>query len=80
MHSAYDWATLAVFASLAVLFLQRSTVPEPIDSTWHYLLPAIGCGTSNWLGNAGHQLSAIMLLALTSGYIILVLWRPVSSG
>ena len=75
METVYDWITLAVFSGLVVLFLQRSTQEELVDTVWHYLPPAIGCAFSNWLGNEGHDIPAILVLAACIAYIIFVL-RP----
>ncbi|WP_126174433.1 XrtV sorting system accessory protein [Altericroceibacterium xinjiangense] len=73
MQTIYDWITLAVFAGLIVLFLQRSTDDVPTDRLWQYLPPAVGCAFTNWLGNRGDDLLAIIVLALTFGYIGYVL-------
>ncbi len=53
METIYDWLSVAVFAGLALLYLQRSMEDEPVDTVWHYLPPAIACALSNWLGNEG---------------------------
>lgn len=83
MSTIYDWLTVAIFAGLVVLFLQRSSGErEPRDSMWQYLAAAIGCAVANYLGNnaiknsagagqpdiVGHVL-AIVTLAGTVGYI-----------
>ena len=52
METPYDWVTIAIFAGLIVIFLQRSVGDgEPQDSIWSYLPPSIGCAVSNWFGN-----------------------------
>jgi hypothetical protein len=52
METAYDWVTVAIFAGLIVLFLQRSSGSgEPQDSIWQYLAASIGCAVANYLGN-----------------------------
>jgi hypothetical protein len=54
MQTIYDWVTVAIFAGLIVVFLQRSVGEgEPQDSILSYLPPAIGCAVSNWFGNKG---------------------------
>lgn len=74
METIYDWLTVALFAGLVVLFLQRSTGEgEPRDSIWQYLAAAIGCAVSNYLGNHGYGLIAIPLLAVTAAYVYYVL-------
>lgn len=74
MTTAYDWITVAVFAGLVVLFLQRSDqATPPRDSLWQYLLAAAGCALVNWLGNEGWHVAAVGALLCLSGFIMLVL-------
>ncbi len=73
METLYDWLALLAFAGLIVLFLQRSSMDEPPDTVWHYLPPAIGCALSNYLGNEGMGVLAILTLAAVGGYVYLVL-------
>ncbi|MEG8053695.1 hypothetical protein QP185_11225 [Sphingomonas aerolata] len=75
METIYDWLSVAVFAGLALLYLQRSMEDEPVDTVWHYLPPAIACALSNWLGNEGYAIPAVLVLAASVGYIFYVL-RP----
>ncbi|MGH6780623.1 hypothetical protein SAMN06295912_11880 [Sphingomonas laterariae] len=76
METVFDWITVAIFAGLIVLFMQRSTGDEPPqDSIWQYLGPSVGCAVANYLGNEGYQLAAIAVIAATLGYILFVL-RP----
>ena len=86
METIYDWVTVAIFAGLVVLFLQRSSgEAEPRDSIWQYLAAAIGCAVANYLGNNAiknysdqtpdyltHGL-AIITLAGTIAYILVAL-------
>ncbi len=55
METAYDWLTILVFAGLIVLFLQRSQ-GEPRDHLWQYLVAAVGCAVTNYLGNEAIKL------------------------
>lgn len=73
MQTIYDWITLAVFSGLVVLFLQRSTAKVLTDSLWQYLPPAVGCAAANWLGNEGYHAPALLVLAATAAYIVVVL-------
>lgn len=74
MGTIYDWATMAVFAGLVVLFLQRSmSENEPQDRIIHYLPPAIGCALANYLGNNGQGLIAWLLILAVIAYIIHIL-------
>ena len=72
METIYDWASVAIFGGLVVLFLQRSTseTTEKGDSILVYLAAGIGCATANYLGNEGYDLIAVGLLALTVTFII----------
>jgi hypothetical protein len=87
LETVYDWVTVAIFAGLIVLFLQRSSgTGEPQDSIWQYLAASLGCALANWLGNeaikngeaAGgpdylYHALAIAVLAGTLGYVWIVL-------
>lgn len=78
MKTVYDWVTLTLFCLLALVFLQRSAGPSmPGDPVIRYLPPALACMAANALGNAGHDLAAIAVLAVTVGYMAFVLkpWR-----
>lgn len=84
MQTVYDWATMIVFAGLIVLFLQRSQ-GEPRDHLWQYLVAAIGCAGTNYLGNEGlklesmaFQLAAVAAGMATLGFIFFVL-RPLDN-
>ncbi|HKX22728.1 MAG TPA: hypothetical protein VJM81_05570 [Rhizorhapis sp.] len=80
MSTIYDWMTIALFAGLIVLFLQRSTDDGPeVDSILHYLPPSIGCAVVNYLGNEGHDAAALAVLAVTLGYVWMVL-KPFVAG
>jgi hypothetical protein len=83
LNTVYDWVTVAIFAGLIVLFLQRSTGERPPrDSMLQYLVASAGCAVANYFGNeavAGrgliyHFLGVGMIVA-TLAYIHLVL-RP----
>ena len=74
MTTVYDWTTMIVFAGLVVLFLQRSQ-GEARDQLWHYLVAAVGCALTNYLGNEHYDLVAVALGAATLAFIYFVL-RP----
>ncbi len=81
MSTVYDWTTMIVFAGLVVLFLQRSQ-GEARDQLWHYLVAAVGCAGTNYLGNqafepgnGGLHVAAIALGGATLAFIFVVL-RP----
>lgn len=84
MKTIYDLLTMAIFAGLVVLFLQRSTAPEPRDHMYQYAPPAIGCAVANYIGNEavknGNNLLAgiaVALILAVVGYILYVL-KPFS--
>ena len=72
METIYDWVSLAIFAGLVVLFLQRSTSDrgEKDVSLLYYLGAGIGCAVANYLGNHGQDVVAVALLAATIGFIV----------
>jgi len=74
MTTVYDWLTMIVFAGLVVLFLQRSQ-GEARDQLWQYLVAAVGCAGTNYLGNTGYHLVAIAAGVATLAFIMAVL-RP----
>lgn len=84
MQSIFDWAAMAVFAGLVVLFLQRSIADEVVDRIYHYAPPAIGCAAANYVGNLGIsesrtdlELFAGLILAASVAYIFHIL-RPLA--
>ena len=78
MQTVYDWITVAIFAGLVVLFVQRSTSDEhggKHDSMLLYFGAALGCAVSNYVGNKGMHLIAVPLIAATILFILYYL-RP----
>ena len=75
MDTIYDWVSLAIFAGLVVLFLQRSTSEhEGKDASLLYYLGAgIGCAVANYFGNHGQDMIAILLLLATVAFIAVFL-------
>ena len=65
MQTIYDWVSLAIFAGLIVLFLQRATSEraERDTSLFYYLGAGVGCALANYFGNEGQDVVAILLLA-----------------
>ena len=71
MQTVYDWVTVAVFAMLVVLLLQRSVGPEEHeDKLYHYLIPASGCALANYLGNNGNGVGAFAVLGVAIAYAV----------
>jgi hypothetical protein len=73
METPFDWLSVAVFAGLILLFLQRSLAEEPRDKMIHYLPPALGCALANYVGNEGYAIPAIVTLVAVLGYVWYVL-------
>ena len=73
VNTIYDWSSLAIFAGLAVIFLQRSVEPEASDRLIDYLPPAIGCAAANWAGNHDHPVIAVLILGAVVAHIVLIL-------
>lgn len=73
METAYDWITVAIFAGLVVLFLQRSTAEVQVDRVVDYLPPAALCALANYLGNNGHPVLAILAIITVPAYVWMVL-------
>ena len=81
MKTAYDVISLAIFAGLIVLFLQRSTSDGSQEdaSLLQYLVAGVGCGAANYFGNQGENAIAVALIAATLGYILYYL-KPFGFG
>lgn len=75
MDTVYDWVSLAIFAGLIVLFLQRSTSEHQGKdaSLLVYLGAGVCCAVANYLGNNGQDLIAVFLLVATVAFIIFYL-------
>ena len=61
METAYDWLSLAIFAGIIVLFLQRSSMENPPDRMIDYLPPALGCAIANQAGNYALENNSILM-------------------
>jgi hypothetical protein len=73
MKSVYDWVTVAIFAGLLVLFLQRSMAPEDAqepDSIITYLIAGVGCAVANYLGNHEMHIAAVLLIVATLAFVV----------
>lgn len=87
LETIYDWLTVAIFAGLVVLFLQRSSRDAPPrDSIWQYLAASAGCAVANYFGNEAvggrgvvYHLLAVAVLVATLAYIHIAL-RPLDKG
>lgn len=76
MKTVFDWLTVAIFAGLAVVYLQRSAGARPAhDAAWKYLPPAVACMAANQVGNAGWSMPATVLMLAALAYVWFVI-RP----
>jgi hypothetical protein len=74
VKTIYDLLTLALFAGLVVLFLQRSASDStPDDHLWQYLPPAVGLAVANQFGNHDQDLVAIAAIVASVIYVFIVL-------
>lgn len=73
VETVFDWLTVAIFAGLIVLFLQRSTAEAPVDKITDYLPPALCCALGNYLGNEGYPIPAILVISVIPVYVWFVL-------
>jgi len=73
MNTAFDWIALGIFGGLIVLFLDRSSKPEPTDHLWQYLVPAVGCAIANYAGNHGMPVVAVAVIVGILVYIQVIL-------
>jgi hypothetical protein len=74
VNTIYDLTTLALFAGLVVLFLQRSATPAtPDDHLYQYLPPAVGLAFANWLGNHEQHVLAVATILAAVAYVFVVL-------
>jgi hypothetical protein len=73
LKTVYDWVTIAIFAGLIVLFLQRSTAEVQVDRVIDYLPPALLCALANYLGNNGYPVPAILVILAIPVYVWIVL-------
>jgi hypothetical protein len=73
VKTVYDFVTVGLFAGLVILFLQRSTAPEPQDHMYQYLPPAVGCALANWLGNQEQHALAVGVILASIAYVVVVL-------
>lgn len=71
MKTFFDFLSVGLFIVLAVLYLHRSSRPEPDGvSLWKYAAAAGGCAVGNLLGNAGQALASFALLAGVAVFVV----------
>ena len=62
METVYDWVTVAIFAGLIVLFLNRAIDGDKDEPILPYLGAGAGCGLANYLGNEGYPIPAVLVI------------------
>jgi hypothetical protein len=70
METVYDWLSLAIFAGIIVLFLQRSSMESPPDRMIDYLPPALGCAIANQAGNYALENDSLLMHAVGAALLI----------
>jgi hypothetical protein len=70
MSNVYDWLTLALFAGIIVLFLQRSSMENPPDRMIDYLPPALGCAVANYSGTQAIKNDSLLLHGIAGALLI----------
>ena len=80
MKTIYDLVSIALFAGLAILYLQRAASDQP-DSTalWKYAVAAVSCAVADYLGNHGQALASILVFVALIVFAVIML-RPFSQG
>jgi hypothetical protein len=78
MKTIYDWLAMAFFCWIVVVYLKRS-VGHVVggDRIYHYLPPSLCCAASNYFGNHGSSLGAVVFLAVAVAYFLYFV-RPIS--
>ncbi len=72
METVYDWLSVALFATLIVIFVHRATSEDDEEADqpfWPYLLGGVGCAVGNYFGNEGMMPLAILFLGGTALFI-----------
>jgi len=70
METVYDWVSLAIFAGIIVLFLQRSSMENPPDRMIDYLPPALGCAVANQVGNYAIEHESVLMHIIGAAMLI----------
>jgi hypothetical protein len=72
METVYDWVTVAIFAGLIVLFLQRSVGPVR-DQMWPYFAASVACAVINQVGNHAVETGDTLWHAMAIAGILAIL-------
>ena len=74
MKTIFDLISVALFAGLAILYLQRSAAEEPDQiPLWRYAAAAVGCAAADYLGNNGFAVASSLIFVVVVGFAIVML-------
>ena len=68
METLFDFLSVTLFISAAGIFFYRLRSEDPPLAP--YMLVSLVCAVSNWLGNNGGGVGAVVLLSAASFYLL----------
>jgi len=74
METLYDLMSVALFIATAGIFFYRFRNEDPPLAP--YMLISLVCAVSNWLGNNGGGVGAVLLLVAGSFYLLHIAGEP----
>lgn len=74
METIYDFMSVTLFIATAGIFFYRYRNENPPLAP--YMLISLVCAASNWLGNNGGGVGAILLLVAASFYLLYIAGTP----
>ena len=74
METLYDMMSVSLFIATAGIFFYRFRNEDPPLAP--YMLISLVCAVSNWLGNNGGGVGAVLLLVAASFYLLHIAGEP----
>jgi hypothetical protein len=74
METIFDFMSVALFIAAAAMFFYRFRYENPPLAP--YMLISLVCAVSNWLGNNGGGVGAVLLLVAASFYLMHLAGAP----
>lgn len=74
METLYDLMSVSLFIATAGIFFYRFRSENPPLAP--YMLISLVCAVSNWIGNNGGGISAVLLLVAGSFYLLHIAGAP----
>lgn len=74
VETLYDFMAVALFIATAGMFFWRLRSENPPLAP--YMLISLVCAVSNWLGNSGGGVGAVLLLIAGSFYLLHIAGAP----